>query len=108
MINVIFVKKENRIVSFNIKGHAGYDVYGSDIVCSAVSALSLTFANGITEIVKAKAVVSDKDGFLSIDLKNEETEKINQCQILLETMLLGMKSIEINYRKYINVKVEEV
>lgn len=108
MINVIFVKKENRIVSFNIKGHAGYDVYGSDIVCSAVSALSLTFANGIIEIVKAKSKVNEKNGFLSLDLSDEKSEKIDQCQILLETMLLGMKNIEVNYKKFIDVKVEEV
>ena len=108
MINVVFTKKHNCFVSFNINGHAGFSEEGYDIVCSAVSALAYTFANGITEIAGVNAEISICDGFLSLDLKNETLNNIQKCQILMETMLSGMQNMEINYGDYISVKVEEV
>ena len=35
-------------------------------------------------------------------------EDIERCQVLLETMILGLKSIEITYGEYIKVEIEEV
>ncbi|MBR1607087.1 MAG: ribosomal-processing cysteine protease Prp, partial [Clostridia bacterium] len=36
---------EGRLSGFSCKGHAGYAEAGSDIVCAAVSALSITCCN---------------------------------------------------------------
>ncbi|MFT8315124.1 MAG: ribosomal-processing cysteine protease Prp [Clostridium sp.] len=108
MINIVFTKKHNCFVSFNINGHACFSEEGYDIVCSAVSALAYTFANGITEIVGANAEISICDGFLSLDLKNEAMSNVEKCQILMKTMLSGMQNMEINYGDYIKVEIEEV
>lgn len=108
MINVVFTKKHNCFISFNINGHADFNNEGYDIVCSAVSALAYTFANGITEIVGANAEISICDGFLNLDLKNENLNNIQKCQILMDTMLSGMQNMEISYGDYIRVEVEEV
>lgn len=108
MINVVFTKKHNCIVSFNISGHANFSQEGYDIVCSAVSALAYTFANGIKEIAGVNAEIDICDGFLSLDLKNESVENIQKCQILMDTMLSGMQNMEINYGDYIKVVIEEV
>ena len=35
MIEAIFKKKNENIVSFKIEGNAGFDEYNRDIVCSA-------------------------------------------------------------------------
>ncbi len=106
MIKVIFKRKCNCLVSFNIDGHADYDYEGYDIVCSAISALSISICNGITDIVKVKAEISEHDGYLNLDLNNQPETQIEKCQVLMETMLLGIKNIEDNYGDYI--KVEEV
>ncbi|PRR77291.1 hypothetical protein CLLI_24620 [Clostridium liquoris] len=108
MIKVVFKKRHNDIVSFTIDGHADSVDEGYDLVCSAVSAISLTIANGITEVVKAKAYVEVKDGFLSLSLENESFEVIHKCRVLMETMLLGLKNVENSYGEYIKVKMEEV
>lgn len=111
MIFVEFVRRQDNLVSFDIKGHANYsDDFGGDrdMLCSAVSAVSLTIVNGISEIKKVKAPCEVHDGFLSMDISSLNEEDIFKCQDLLETMLLGLKSMEQNYGKYINVKVEEV
>jgi uncharacterized protein YsxB (DUF464 family) len=104
MINIIFKRKCNYLVSFNIDGHADYDYEGYDIVCSAVSTLSISICNGITDIVKVKAEISEHDGYLNLDLNNQCETQIEKCQVLMETMLLGMKNIEDNYGDYIIVE----
>ncbi|NMM64548.1 ribosomal-processing cysteine protease Prp [Clostridium sp. P21] len=109
MISINFLRKANNLVSMKASGHAGFDEYGKDIVCSAVSALSVAILNGITDVMHFEpAFHIDEDGFLSISIENLHIEQIEACQVLMETLLLGLQNIEINYGKYINVKVEEV
>lgn len=108
MIDICFKKSSGKILGFNIEGHAGYSEEGEDIVCSAVSAISYTIVNGITEVLKINVEHIIKDGFLQLSLRGNSLEEIINCQVLLETMLLGFKSMEISYSDYIKVQVEEV
>lgn len=109
MINIVFNKKDKYLVSYNIKGHAYYGESGTDIVCSAVSALAYTFANGITDVLKVDAEINIlEDGFLNLDLSKLDCENIEKCQVLMETFLLGIESLKVNYSDYIRLKVEEV
>ena len=108
MVIAVFKKNSNKIVSVNLSGHAESVDEGYDMVCSAVSSVSLTVANGITEVLHIKPDISLEDGFLSMDFNRLSLEDIDKCQILLETMLIGMKSIETNYGDYIRVELEEV
>lgn len=108
MINITFQKKDKKIVSFNISGHAESVDEGYDLVCCAVSAISITIANGITEILNIDAPTKVEDGFLSLNLKDVSKAKVEECQVLLETMVLGLKNVEDSYGDYINIIVEEV
>ncbi|SKA75410.1 hypothetical protein SAMN05428976_102116 [Clostridium sp. USBA 49] len=108
MIKVLFKKRSNNIISVKISGHANSVNEGYDMVCSAVSAVSLTIANGITEVVKVNPYLSIEDGFLSMDFMGLDYKDIEKCQILLETLFIGLKSIEMSYGDYINIEVEEV
>lgn len=108
MIDICFKKDSGKLLGFNIEGHAGYGEEGEDIVCSAVSAISYTIVNGITEVLKISVEHIIKDGFLQLNLSSNSLEDIENCQVLLETMLLGFKSMEISYSDYIKVQVEEV
>ncbi|GAA0747502.1 ribosomal-processing cysteine protease Prp [Clostridium oceanicum] len=108
MVLVRFIKKNDNLVSVQLSGHANSVDQGYDMVCTAVSAISLTVANGITEVLKVNPYIKENDGFLSIDLTSCSKEDINRCKVLMDTMLLGLRSVEYNYGKYIKVKVEEV
>lgn len=110
MVKVEFVRSSGRIVSFKIKGHAmpkeaQLDV---DLICSAISAISQTTVIGIEEVLKIKAKYDIENGFLNLNLENQSLEDIERCQVLLETMILGLKSIEITYGDYIKLETEEV
>ncbi len=60
MVNVVFKKENNDIVLVKMSGHAESTNQGYDMVCSAISAISITIANGITEVLKIKSF--DKRG----------------------------------------------
>lgn len=108
MVNALFKKNSGKIVSVNLSGHAESSDEGYDMVCSAVSAISLTIANGITDILKINPSMSLEDGFLSMNFNMLSLEEIDRCQVLLETMLIGISGIETNYGDYIRVEIEEV
>lgn len=109
MIEAVFNKKFDNLVSVMIKGHAESVEQGYDMVCSAVSAISQSILIGITEVLKLNIKYSLEDGFLSFSLDGIDENDILKCQVLMKTMLLGLKSIEISFSEYIVVKeVEEV
>lgn len=101
--------KGNRIVGFRAKGHTGYAQSGEDIVCAAVSALTQTAYLGIAELAGADVDMSTSDGefrlFLPEGLVPEKREK---AELILGTMLLGLRSIEENYSDYLKIVEREV
>jgi len=110
MVKVEFFRRKGKIVSFKIKGHAQpkekqLDV---DLICNSISVISQTTVIGIEEVLKIKVKYVIDDGFLNLNLEDQTIEDIERCQVLLETMILGLKSIEITYAKYIKVETEEV
>ena len=108
MINVKFKKVSGNLVSFKVSGHACFDEYNRDIVCSGVSVLTYAIINGITDVIKVNADFELRGGFSTLSLQKQPLEDIEKCQVLMETMLLGIKSMEIQYGKYITLKMEEV
>ena len=62
-----YTNEQDRIWSFEIHGHAGFAQNGDpDIVCAAVSALSLNTVNGLERFSQDPFQYEmDEDGFLS-------------------------------------------
>ena len=108
MTNIILKKKGSNIVAFSIKGHAGFAESGEDIVCSAISVLSQSILIGIEEVLNIKADYEIQDGFLNLDLSENNKEDIEKCQVLLKTMEKSLESIKVAYGKYIKLETEEV
>ena len=108
MIKVNFKRSLGKLVSFKVNGHAFFDEFNRDIVCSAVSVLTYAIINGITDVVKVNADFEVREGFSKLNLEQLSLEEIEKCQVLMETMLLEIKSLEIEYGKYITLKTEEV
>jgi uncharacterized protein YsxB (DUF464 family) len=110
MVKVEFFRSSGKIVSFKIKGHAQpkEEQLDVDLICAAISAISQTTVIGIEEVLKIKVKYDIEDGYLNLNLDDVILEDIERCQVLLETMLLGLKSIEFTYGDYIKVETEEV
>ena len=58
MIVAEFFRKNGEITGFKVSGHAGYDMFGKDIVCAGVSSAVMMTANLVTEIFGFEAEVS--------------------------------------------------
>ena len=100
MIKVRVIKEKGYYQSISILGHAMYDDYGKDIVCSAVSSIVITTINGILTL-KANAInylVSSKG--LTIKVLDKE----RTTQLLLKNMVKLLKELENKYKENIEVK----
>lgn len=85
---------------FMTEGHADYDDYGYDIVCSAISALTQTIAIALEKYCKAK--VTATRGNIIVDL--DERSEISH--ILLNTLRLGLHEIREEYPDHLQIQVK--
>ena len=104
MIRVKISNKNNLVNQVQILGHADYDEYGIDIVCSAVSSIVTTTINGILMFDKNYISYSEnKDKFeIIINVHNEIVDN------LINNMLNMLKEIEVDYPKNIKLKEENL
>lgn len=77
-----------------ISGHAGDNVKGRDIVCSAVSALSQTLVLSIERLIKAKQTVKIENGFMSATVETGSIEQKEKLKLLIESFLIGILEIQ--------------
>lgn len=91
----------NEIISFAVKGHAGYAPHGEDIVCAAVSALVQTTVLGIAENIGLEPEVTVKDGYLGCELPAMNEKEKELVYLLVEVMLTGLREIKKQYPKYL-------
>ncbi len=91
--------KDDKRCGIKVEGHSGWGVKGTDVVCSAVSAIIQTAIVAITEVAKIHQDIEQRDGFLesTITIKGADSDSLNAFKIILETMLLGLRCILDNY-----------
>lgn len=91
---------------FAICGHADSYVGNSeyDLVCAAVSGITLTCALGLRDILIKQGDYDSQNGFMNVDIADKADE---QSDLLIKTMLQGLKMIQERYPdtiKLIDVK----
>lgn len=109
MTSVEVLRSGGKIVGFEVSGHCGYAKSGRDIVCSAVSALTQSAAYGLTDIAGLDANCVAGEGGLTCSLIGELAgERRLKADMILETMLAGLLSIEAGYKKNLKISQREV
>ena len=107
MTTIIIKRQQNKIVQVECKGHSGYADEGEDIVCAGISVLTQTAILGLKEVAKVKVTyqVDRKTGYLMFKIvENLDETKRRECDIILETMLIGIKDWQDGFSKYITVE----
>ena len=95
---MIKVKVKEKCIK--IIGHADYNEYGKDIVCSSVSSIITTSINAILLFNSDSIKYTVKEGMVNIRiLKQEEATKK-----LLDNMLKMLSELESQYPE--NIKIE--
>ena len=109
MICVTIVQtKDKQIRAFQVSGHAGFAESGQDIVCSAVSALTITTINAL-EVYTSQPFEVDQDEEDGIITANFLDDLSHDAELLMKSLILGLRSIENEYNnEYIHVEFREV
>lgn len=108
MTKITFYQCENgSFQGFDSHDHAGYDVEGQDIVCSAVSALVINFLNSLEEFTSDSYQVDVDEENARINVIFTE-ELSAEGSLLLRSLILGLTGIEEEHEQYLDVIFEEV
>lgn len=103
----VYRSASGEVRGFLAAGHAGYAEKGDDIVCAAVSALTQTAVNALEEHAAVKPVVEvdKKSGRLRCELPAVlDPKQAERAQIILESMVTGLRGIAREYGDYIQLK----
>ena len=100
MIKVNVSKDFKQII---IKGHAGYDEYGKDIVCASVSSIITTSINACLSFEQDSIKYEEKEGLVIIYVlkSNETTIK------LIKNMINLLTELSKDYKKNITINKED-
>ena len=94
---------------FYCKGHAGYARRGRpDILCAAISALTIGTINSLDELAGERMHVSEDEetGYLRCDFEGILQEK---SSFLMDSMVFSLENLSREYGgKYLQIKFEEV
>lgn len=103
MINIdLLIIKKDEIVGFEIKGHAEYDEYGKDLVCSAVTILAYSCVNSLDKYTD-EVIFSDDEIIMTLEIKypNRDTD------VIFDYFKTGIETLLGNYSSYVKLNYKE-
>lgn len=104
MIDVYIRKSGDHYMEFHVEGHAGYAEMGKDIVCSAVSALTVTLENALGQLLDAtimeKRYVGDSNPRIFIFAPNNKTD------LLIGMYKIGIEGVQEAFPDYVKLHLE--
>ncbi|MCU9534355.1 ribosomal-processing cysteine protease Prp [Streptococcus sp. CSL10205-OR2] len=96
-------------VNIKIMGHAASGEYGHDVMCAAVSTLSVNLINSLEHLAAyiPKYRINDiTGGEMIIDFSNLDTTSNKEIiQLLFESFLLGMTKLSEDSPEYVKTSV---
>ncbi|WNR45855.1 ribosomal-processing cysteine protease Prp [Paenibacillus roseipurpureus] len=97
------------VLSFVVEGHAEYDVPGKDLVCAAVSAVTFGTCNSIVTLTGVIPIHEMERGAGLLDITIPDSartvpETWSQVQLLIESMVVMLRTIEQTYGDYITIE----
>lgn len=107
MIKTVIRLQNNQIIEIEVSGHANSAEYGKDLVCAGVSTTCVGIANALVQrqfLEKEMGTLDVKDGYVHIKVNHSE----NDIQVVLETFVTIMETIEEAYSKYMKITKMEV
>lgn len=90
---------KGRLLGFAVVGHADYGALGYDIVCAAISALTVTTVNALQEVAEKEIHLIERDGVVDYRIRGRPNR---QTDTLLQTVAAGYKGIAEEYPLYVS------
>ncbi len=109
MTNVVIRKNtDGDYMGFKLEGHAGSGEYGKDIVCAAISMLSINTVNSIEKFTDDVFTCNadPERGHLELLAENGFSK---DGELLMKSFELGITGVFKQYgNEFLNIKFEEV
>ena len=103
MIDVYLLLRKENIVGFEIIGHADFDEYGKDIVCSAVSILAYTCVNTLELYIKDFSFIDENE-----IMKLQAFETNEKVDVVFNTFKTGIWTLEQSYYDFVRLNYKEI
>lgn len=104
MIDIYISKSGQHYAGFHVTGHAGYAERGKDIVCAAVSALTITLHNSLAELsdvpVMEKKYINQKNPSFYIPHPSDKTD------LLIGQYRIGIEGVQEAFPDYVKLHLE--
>ena len=101
-----YVRPDGLIFGLQSKGHSGFGVRGTDVVCASVSALIINTVNSIETLTDDRydEKINDKRATIDFEIDGEVSQN---TQLLFKSLELGLKEISRNYPGNVSIKYRE-
>ena len=105
MTNIVFYTKSGKITGFQSKGHAGYGMRGTDVVCASVSALIINTVNSIEKLTKdtVDEDINDRKATIRFRVTGNVS---NEAELLFNALELGVTEISKEYPGNVSIKYQ--
>ncbi len=108
MIRVSISLSASRILSMNVTGHAKSAKRGQDLVCASVSSITTGALNALDRFTPGVCDLQLHEGDdARIDIQVRDIAN-NDAQLILQTVITQLETIENQYSKYIHIAKQEV
>ena len=104
MIKVRVQKDQGFITKMTIKGHAKSNEHGKDLVCAGVSSICIGMLNALDEQCNGQFDYKYSDGYIQVEASNQE----HDIQLLLNTLLIQLQTVEFVHKQFIKITIQEV
>ena len=115
MTKVVFYKRHGIFYGFHEEGHAGYAEFGEDVVCSALSAMTMLIINTCETVwgVDVHYEIDEETTDITVTVKEalpefaSSDEKQYAVAGLIEGYYYQLMDLLEDYSDYIDVEAEE-
>ncbi len=106
MTNIVFYTRAGKIIGFQSKGHAGYGVRGTDVVCASVSALIINTVNSVEKLTQDRYSenINDRRAVIDFEIEGEVSP---QSELLFSALELGLSEIARDYPGNVSIKYRD-
>lgn len=98
---------DRKIVSVEVKGHANFDKSGKDLVCAAVSAITIGTMNAIEVLTSINLNPKVDEGFMFVSLAEvhpDSDNRLTNIHYSLESMIVMLHTIQEAYPAYLSIR----
>ena len=106
MTRAVFWEEDGRYIGFDISGHSMRAEAGSDIVCAAVSAMTMLVVNTIREVYGTKAKVFSDTHRAVVSFMLEESD--GHSSGLIGSFLTELQAVAQDYPENLSISVKNI